>query len=273
MNIESSTKDFYGRAKSYTTPMSAMNELLVNAFFVPNVKDFGVGHMYGLVAGYDNGYTPLYAGGMGLLGNSGKFHYNRTRARIIAHPGDGTGLVATVKDWQKFFEEYGGLDAAKIQKGGVCAKIARKENNGSGIVAQKGWENFKSRIIDPMMKKFNDWKEDDSDVTDDDILGLNNLINQSFDEAGDHVEFKLGRMTNGKFVDFDYNSEGMTVIFNATHPAWSGLIGPKLGFELKVRIDCYVNAFHASCQKLGKESVNNAISSFCKKFNNFLREE
>lgn len=81
--------------------------------------------LWGVVAGFDNGYTPLNAGKLWLLGIKPDGHLANQRARIVAKIKDSNESAAAVKDWQKLFDQWGALDQAKVQRESPCRKVAR----------------------------------------------------------------------------------------------------------------------------------------------------
>ena len=227
---------------------------------------------YGLVAGYENGYTPLYLGKLWLAGKNNDSHYTACRARVIAHPG-AKNTTATTKDWQKLFEDWGSMNDHKIQRPIPSAKIARKQNNGSGCVAQSDWTNFKERVVDVIMDKFNEWKGNDVDYEQQErIDNLNAQLMRSKEFTADRyrVQFKFDlKTTEEKFVessiltDPDDESKNIVLVqFNASHPYWSKMIGDKVSSQMKGMVDGLKMMIEASCHA-DPSRTNTIVKNAC----------
>lgn len=228
--------------------------------------------MWGVVAGYDNGYTPLYAGKLWLIGKEPDGHFTRLRCRLVAITDDADPLYAGIKDWQDFFKEWGHMNQAKIQTPRPCGKIARRK--GKDIVAQNDYKDFKEKVIDPMEAVMNAWRHHDANEVPEaestvNVLNADMSIRHPIFVGGEQYKVKfMNSSDSGKYISCSFTPEdGYVIALNAQHPGWSPFIGERVSPVLKEKVSTLKQAIQAVAGMDPKVRPLDAINKFFTQFN------
>lgn len=227
----------------------------------------GVTHSYGFTASYDNGYTPLYRSSVGPLGLSGRQQYYRTYSGMIAHPIENDEKYASTRDWQKFYSEFGRVNAQKIPDYSTPFNFFR-----DGKLIQR-YESFYNAVIEPVKRKFNEWmpEEDkkslEKEIFDDDI---NRLVREKmhFMNCDTVFIFNLKNFKDeDEFIKYEIDDNGNHFIsFNIKHKDISKHINK--GEEAIKMLSGYFRTFKAITY--GQKSCGDterAIKTLCKQLN------
>lgn len=228
----------------------------------------GVTHSYGFTAGYDNGYTPLYKSSVVLLGLSGRQQYYRTYSGMIAHPIEDRKGYATTKDWQKFYSEFGRVNAQKIPDYGSPFNFFR-----DGKI-KKAYESFYTAVIEPVRKKFNEWMpEEDKKSLEKDIFNeeINSRVREKmhFMNCDTTFIFNLKNIKDTEtFVKYEIDDKRNHFIsFNISHKDIAKHLNGKGEDILKILFG-FFKVFKAVTY--GEKSYGDteiAIKNLCKKLN------
>ena len=227
----------------------------------------GVIHSYGLTAGYDNGYTPLYKSSTCLLGYKDLPQYYRTYAHITAHPVEDKPGYASTRDWQKFYSAFGRVNAQKVPNYNSPFEFHK---NGK---LKKTFASFYEAVIDPIRKVYNEWMPDtDKKIIEDDVYNdINNIVREKMHFVNNDTTF-IFNIKNFKdyedFVEFEIDDEDNHFIsFNAMHNDINKCIKCKCDKVLDV-LSGYFRTFRAVTY--GKASYGDTIleiKKLCRQLN------
>jgi len=229
----------------------------------------GVIHSYGFTCGYNNGYTPLYRSSVYLLGFSGRQQYYRTFAGMIAIPIENDEKYASTKDWQKFYSDFGRVNAQKIPD------YSSPFNFYWNKKLKVSYESFYNAIIEPVREKFNEWMpEEDKKSLEKDIF--NETINSHVREKMHFMNcdttfiFNLKKLKDEDvFVKYEIDDEGNHLIsFNTVHKDISKHLNCKKDDDIIKVLSGYFKVFKAITY--GEKSCGDTeskIKGLCKQLN------
>ena len=176
-------------------------------------RDFASETMWGVVAGYSDGYTPLHNGWLYLIGSMGDAHESHIRVKVTAKPIDNDSNYADLEDWQKLYTKWGMMNACKVQA---------KEKFKFG----KEWGSFQKNVVKPIKERINKWRKGDNKSV--------NLLDEFSEDMKLKTPIRFGngcylvkfveQPQDNRFVNYNVDSEMVRwITFNISHPYWKSL--------------------------------------------------